>query len=368
MRRRFEDQKGNLPGGYVSVVFDKQMSDPANITIQDSQLVLDTLLSGFRRCLCKNLGQGEVAICYLDDSNSNFYEDGTPAVLTGEEGDVMVNFPEFWYKWVGIDDTHFAYRFAFSNIDGSYKHVTRSLLGAYKAYIDGNKTCSRSGVNPTSNRTRGDFYIYASQQRKGYRIIDFQQHCVIAFMLYAKYKTRDLQSVLGVGGAIHSPATTTGSSNETGITDTSNETSKYVCGLGIEGVFGGIREWVLGVIINNRVWTITDPDGSTRNISAYVNSGWITNIAAENGPFFDMVPIKTGDIEASYYSDFYFQNSYSDRVFGRSCHDSNINGGVSYVSAQVDYSSTDSSFSSRLAFRGVINEMDDVEEFKSIQV
>lgn len=39
-------------------------------------------------------------------------------------------------------------------------------------------------------------------------------------MLYAKYKTRNLQGVLGPGGAISDPATTTGSSNATGGADT----------------------------------------------------------------------------------------------------------------------------------------------------
>lgn len=56
------------------------------------------------------------------------------------------------------------------------------------------------------------------------------------------------------------------SSNATGDADTKNESSKCVCGLGLEGVFGGICEWVEGVEINNRVWKITDPDGSTRNV------------------------------------------------------------------------------------------------------
>lgn len=50
-------------------------------------------------------------------------------------------------------------------------------------------------------------------------------------MLYAKYKTRNLQGVLGPGGAGNSPATTTGSSNATGGADTKNESSKYVCGV-----------------------------------------------------------------------------------------------------------------------------------------
>ena len=81
----------------------------------------------------KKTKEGEVTIAYLRDDNSNFYEDGTAAKLDGTEGDVMVDFPEFYYKWVKVDDNKFTYRFAFYNVDGSYKHVPRSLVGAYKA-------------------------------------------------------------------------------------------------------------------------------------------------------------------------------------------------------------------------------------------
>lgn len=65
-----------------------------------------------------------------------------------------------------------------------------------------------------------------------------------------------------------------------------NETEKYVCGLGLEGVFGGTFEWVEGVSINRGVWSIVDPDGSTRNVSACTTSGYIVHVAAEYGPFF----------------------------------------------------------------------------------
>jgi hypothetical protein len=45
------------------------------------------------------MGGGEVFVCRLKDNDSNLYLDGSPAVLTGQEGDVMVVFLEFWYKW-----------------------------------------------------------------------------------------------------------------------------------------------------------------------------------------------------------------------------------------------------------------------------
>lgn len=335
----------------AGITFDKSKSDPQNITGEINSGVLATILSKFRRCLCKKTAEGQVTIAYLNNSNSNQYEDGTAAKLDGTEGDVMVDFPEFYYKWEKVDDNKFRYRFAEYNVDGTFKHVPRSLVGAYKAYQTGNKLYSRSGVTPTTNKSTNDFDGYATARGAGYQRIDFQQHCVIAFMLYAKYGNRNLQAVLGAGGATYNPATTTGSSNSRGNADTQNETSKYVCGLGIEGVFGGIYEWVKGVTVNNRVWTITDPDGSTRNVNAGTSNGWITNVAAENGPFFDMVPTAVGGSETTGYSDYYAQSANSGLVLARSYNDSNTNGGVAYANANNDASNTNSNIGSRLIFR-----------------
>ena len=352
----------------AGIVFDKSKSDPQNITGEINSGVLKTILSKFRRCLCKKTKDGEVTISYLRDDNSNFYADGSAAKLDGTEGDVMVDFPEFYYKWEQVDSNRFRYRFAEYNVDGTFKHVPRSLVGAYKAYQTGNKLYSRSGVTPTTNVSSGQFDTYVSARGKGYQRIDFQQHCVIAFMLYAKYGNRNLQAVLGAGGATYSPATTTGSSNATGNADTKNESSKYVCGLGLEGVFGGIYEWVKGVEINNRVWKITDPDGSIRNVNAGTSDGWITNIAAENGPFFDMVPTNVGGSDSTHYSDYYYQTSGNSLVLARSCSGSYTYGGVAYAGASYDASFTYSYYGSRLAFRGVIREAESVNAFKALAV
>lgn len=353
----------------ASIVFDKSKSDPENITGDINSGVIATILSKFRRCLCKKTAEGKVAIAYLKNDNSNQYEDGTTAKLDGTEGDVMVDFPEFYYKWESVDSNKFRYRFAEYNVDGTFKHVPRSLVGAYKAYMTGNKLYSRSGVHPTVSKSSNDFDGYASARGQGYQRIDFQQHCVIAFMLYAKYGNRNLQAVLGVGGAVSgSSATTTGTSNATGSADTQNETSKYVCGLGLEGVFGGIYEWVKGVEINNRVWTITDPEGGTRQVNAGTSDGWITHVAAENGPYFDMVPTEVGGSETTYYSDYYWQTSGGPLVLARSYDDSLTHGGVAFAYANGDASYTYSHFGSRLAFRGVIEKAQSVSAFKALQV
>lgn len=136
------------------------------------------------------MGGGEVFVCRLKEDNSNLYFDGSPADLTGQEGDVMVAFLEFWYK---VDDNKFLYHFADHNIDGTYIHVPRSLVGAYKGYVSLNRLYSWSDVTPTTNVSLSDFRSYAKARGTGFQVIDFQQHCVIAMMLYAKYKTRNLQ-------------------------------------------------------------------------------------------------------------------------------------------------------------------------------
>ena len=370
MRRRFFNKIG---GGYLPtdnfIVFDKSVSDPANITIsEDSDFLNRLITSGFYRVLCKSaMGGGEVFVCRLKEDNSNLYLDGSQANLTGPEGDVMVVFLEFWYKWYKVDDNKFLYHFADHNIDGTYIHVPQSLVGAYKGYVSSNRLYSWSDVTPTTNVSLSDFRSYAKARGTGFQVIDFQQHCVIAMMLYAKYKTRNLQGVLGPGGAGSSPATTTGSSNATGGADTKNESSKYVCGLGLEGVFGGIYEWVEGVEINNRVWKITDPDGSTRNVNAGTSNGWITNIAAENGPFFDVVPTNVGGNDSMHYSDYYSQTSSNSIVLARSYSGSDTSSGVAYAYASRNALSASSYFGSRLAFRGIISEVAP-EQFKKLPV
>ena len=98
------------------MVFDKSVSDPANITIsEDFDFLYRLITSGFYRVLCKSaMGGGEVFVCRLDDNDSNFYLDGSPADLTGQEGDVMVVFLEFWYKWYKVDDNKFLYHSSMS--------------------------------------------------------------------------------------------------------------------------------------------------------------------------------------------------------------------------------------------------------------
>lgn len=332
------------------ITFDKSIADPSNISGEINTSIIGQILSRWRRCLCKKTADGQVTIRYLKNDNSNYYDDGSAAKLDGTEGDVMVYKPEFYYKYEAVGGTKFAYRLSFFNVDGTYKHSPECLIGAYKCYCTGSKMYSRSGVTPTVSQSSTTFDSWAKARGTGYQRIDYEQHCMIALMFYAKYGNRSSQAVLGVGGAMYNSNNTTGSTNSRGNSDTQNETANYVNFLGIEGVHGCLYEWVSGVTINNYVWTITNPDGTTRNVTAHSGDGWIKEIAAAAGPFFDLVPTEVGGSETTYYSDYYYRNTGS-RVLARSYYSANTDGGVSFTYAYHDSSYANASCGCRLIIR-----------------
>jgi hypothetical protein len=105
---------------YTMIEFDDSVSDPANISNLDNKTGYkygnSYVVSGHvlaiknkrHRYLGKKTADGVMAICQLNDADSNYYSDKdnitncTPAILTGEQGDKFVYEPHYWYK--GIND------------------------------------------------------------------------------------------------------------------------------------------------------------------------------------------------------------------------------------------------------------------------
>lgn len=345
---------------------------PGNISGAVNNGVIAKILSKFRRCLCKKTADGEVTIIYLDINNSTIFEDGTSADLTGAQGDVMVDFPEFYYKFErGPGAYEYSYRIAEFNINGSFNHVPRSLVGAYKACVLDGKLCSRSATTPTTNITFTEFSTAAQAQGIGYQLIDFQQHCVIAFMLYAKYGTRQLYTSIGSFSALNPPIMT-GENNLLGNNDTSHPTKTYyINGLGLEGVYGSIAEWVRGISISGNTWTITDPNGLIRSINMAPKTGWIRYMSFERGPFFDMVPgvdnYGAGGATLYYCCKITVNNALTDLGFLRSGYGATtdgMSGVVSTMLAGITY--VNDNCGTRLAFRGIVNKAASISSFKAL--
>lgn len=118
--------------------------------------------SQYKGCLIKN---GKVNY-YLDPNDWSRKDDGTPSVLDGTDGDVMVHIPKFYGK-SGSNGNKRWVRIATKKIDSSWVEIPEMFVSAYRitTYTDTDKTKVASVVNTTanyrggSNRSDNDQYL-----------------------------------------------------------------------------------------------------------------------------------------------------------------------------------------------------------------
>lgn len=319
------------------------------------------------RVLAKKTGDGVVAVCRLDDSNSNYFHDGASADLTGAQGDVLMWLPKFWYH--AEETSPDIWKIGFSNHqkDGWKEWDGKDLIGVYKAYSDGTKLYSRSNVTPTTKVSQSGFKSRAKAAGTGYSLVKFKHHSMLAFLFYAMYGNTNSQAICGFG-SYDSPKTT-GQTDLLGMTDTvagGNGDSGSINFWGLENWWCDIFEWVDNVSVSSsRVWTITEDDGSTRRVQAGSSDGYISKVSV--GENLDMVPIAVGATIQTGFCDYYGGSSKNALVLARSASGSTAGGGVAFANAYYGASYMDSYFGSRLAFRGTINEIESSTEFMAIQ-
>lgn len=338
-----------------------------NVWEESQDSVISQILSEMGCVLFKRTGDKAGTFIRLDENTRLKYFDGSVAKTDGTEGDVMVYLPEYYYRYENLGGTKFAYRFSRVNLGEDWVHVPASLVGAYKGYVSNKKLYSRSGVTPKNDIWFNEVTSYSEARGTGYQIIDYYQHCQIAMLFYAKYRNRHSQAVLGIGGAEYN--TKTGGTDALGNRDTEKASSGWVNFRGIEGVFGGLSEYVKGVIINNNVWSITNLDNSVRTVKAYSSRGYISHIQAEKGPFFDVIPtsIQSQDQLGENYCAYYYTMGAEEIILSRSgAHAVESNGSIAYTFANDGTTSASYEVGSRLAFRGELTESKDVNSFKEI--
>lgn len=354
------------------VIFDKNIDDPRNITVIDNG-VISELLSRFYRCLCKKSPKDDVAtIIKLSELNSNYFCNGDRVEhsrLANSYIDVMVHFPEFWYKGVNLPGNKYMYCFSLDKIP-DYNHAQESLVGAYKGYVKDDKLRSIRGVLRSTSISYNDFVKYSRNRGDGFHLINYIQHKTIAWMFYSKYKTRDSQSVCGRGINKYS-GVSNGTTNILGMRDTIyNASDTLVNFLGIEGCWGYIYELIEGVHSDsNHGVIVLDSQNNCKGRLIIDNklfpngySGWISEMY--DGEYMDLVPKSTNENEGEGYCDYGCVDPSSTCVFIRSDSAASSHGGVSFLYGDWGSDSNDSSIGSRLAYTGKIRETDDVSLFK----
>lgn len=209
---------------------------------------------------------------YLQQDNMALKENGETAVLTGEDGDVMIEVKKLY---VSVNRTSTKTKislmnysdeggFCFNNVAGVEKDVV--YRGAFKAGVaSGASTVMRSisGVAPLVNITRATGRTYAKNRGEAYHQNNFYMLSLWQLMYLLLYKNRDSQTVLGQGRSL--------SSNAAAV-NTGWSISKPFCWgdqggvngvkfLGVEDFYGNVWEWVDGIVYTGNVYKMTqDPD------------------------------------------------------------------------------------------------------------
>lgn len=337
-----------------------------------------------KRCLVKPTNNG-VAICYLDENNSNLYHDGvTEAKLDGTQGEFMVDLPEFYFKGVTNGDIY-TYNIWQNNVKGAHKS-RRVLLGAVEATSVDNVLHSRvTGNQSTGNLSSVVFHQQANALGAGFDIVDYEAHCKVAWMQYAKYGNLNSQAIIGSGsGSSERIIGTTASLGNNDGADTINITI-----FGLENWWGDKWEWIGGFYewnnggkgelysfdgflnsstINGNPLTmgLVSSASEYRKLNYTVTSSQNGNISKMLlGEYGDLIPIEFNGSSSTFWADsgWVYLGSVVAR---RSCSSANASGGAACLNLSDDPSSAYAYNGSRLLYRGNIKVIEDPATFISL--
>lgn len=340
-----------------------------------------------RRCLVKKTSDG-VAICYLDENNSELFHDGTTvAKLDGSMGQWMTDLPEFNIECVeGEDDWAKLY----ISKDKEIGHKSRRvLLGVTKAINRDGKLWSAKhslgsttdSIEATVTLTSVTFHDYANAVGTGFDIIDYETHCKLAYMFMAKYGSRDPGNMEQFGAGSPSSNRTLGTTSTLGNTNGKTDTQVNI--FGVEDPYGNIEEFMGGIHYNGNdgIFYIYDgfepdkvPTVPYRTIvdSFSYSSGYIDRMYL--GDHADLIPTTFTERSFSYGSDRTFYCSYSyfpdsdQGVVVRSGQSNNNHNGPFFFSSNRRYTESYFITGSRLQYRGKIIVIDDPQEFIALPV
>lgn len=202
---------------------------------------------------------------YLHPDNSNFKEDGTTSVLTGADGNVMVEIPKHYVKveTVGNVDSFsisltqepgYVLDPSFMKWNGTEMvEVPYRYFRAYEGFVSGGKLLSVSGVTPTRTQTIVTFRTQAMANGAGWHLTDWNLLNTIKRLCYIEFCDFIVTKYLGEGNHTGSDyGITTGQSNALGNrSSNSTHNDKYMSYRGIENIYSDIWEFVDGVNANN---------------------------------------------------------------------------------------------------------------------
>lgn len=341
-----------------------------------------------RRCLVKKTDAG-VVVCYLDGNNSELFHDGTPAKLDGTMGQWMTDIPSYRYSHKGgeydvsdiqnIQDIVHNITLTHDDADDSITEwgnkglFRRCLVGVTKAVNIDNKLWSKKGGESTGYLTHSGSHNYATALGGGFDIIDYETHCKIAHLFYAKYANRNPQGMNQFGTGSYGVGRTIGTTSSLGNND--GKTSTQISFLGIEDFYGCMYEWMSGIHSKGSVSYIYDgfepgkvPTADYRTVDVFY-PGFTSKVLW--GEYGDMLPVRADASVTTHYCDKCSNLTTEWGVMLRSGINNYETGGVVLLSKDnmFNYSIKDEyAKSSRIQYRGLIQIIENPAEFIAMPI
>ena len=272
---------------------------------------------------------------YVNRDNYWQKEQGGESVLTGNDGDVMVEFPKIGYKMTNDSSYQYIQITDNPNAEG-YCYLAHSLdaegdcdkiyIGAYLGYTEiGSDTSSmqigiysHSASTPSSDHTLLDLRTYAGNKHHNsegkYQLLSFYPLTLLQCLYVIIYKNLNSQAALGQGYVSASAKANTGYTNTKPFCyGNSSSGTEHVKFLGIEDFYGNLYQWVDGFYCDSSYNIKTDYNNFTgTNGSAFRYSqpsglssdinGYMSKIQGTNNTGF--VIKSTGGSETTYYADY----------------------------------------------------------------
>lgn len=377
--------------------------------INTGSVVTNLVHDRMRRCVINDAG---VVQYYLQATDSTKKEDGTAAVLTGADGQVMVEIPKFWTMFsnsgtfrtwsispVAIPGYQVHPAFIKDGVEVDYRYI-----GAYDAcvydtsaaaYVDGlnlddadalydytnDKLGSVSGKYPVVGVTRAQTRQLASNRGSGWRQLDFTLWSAVQMLYVIEHQSFYSQNILGAGNTngsylassavqADSPHTIAGASNSLGNASTNTVNgagvnakpgTSFMSYRGIENFYGNTWTWLDGVNINVGTagtfyvsnTTSHFVDNTTTNYqlitSSFPTASGYPNSFIANGSYF-LPGNATGGSTSTYLTDYLYASTALNRVLlaGGNANSAGLAGVFSLLSHYAS-SSRNRIFSARLA-------------------
>ena len=295
-----------------------------------------SIQSKMRRCVLNTNGTVKY---YLHKDNSNFNENGTPSILTGADGNVMVEIPKHYIKTetVGNVDSMsisltpepgYVLDPAFLKWNGTAMvEVPYRYFRAYEGFVSNGKLLSISGVTPTRSQNIATFRTQAMANGTGWHLTDWNLLNTIKRLCYIEFCDFIVTKYLGNGNDTGNDyGITTGQSNALGNrSSNSTHNDKYMSYRGIENLYADIWEFVDGVNVNNYQFYVNGKYSTFQSdifTGDYVLKGSTTGAASNSlikrcaaSANMGFIPTVFGGSTTTFYGDAFWSSTGARIVF-----------------------------------------------------